>query len=111
MTEAIASASSAGIPTSHGSQWRVIRSGREHVPGMHEDRGTQRLGGRQDGFEPWVVEVPVTDVGPDLDAGQAQLPDAPLQLRDGEVRVLERDGPEPGEPVRPRGRRPRRGGR
>ena len=49
-----------------------------------------------------VVEVPLADVGPDLDAVQPELVDAPLQLGDREVRVLERERPEAGEPVRPR---------
>ena len=103
MTEAMARASSAGIPTSHGSQCRVIRSGASMSHGMDEHRRTQRLGGGQDGFDGRIVQVPIADMGPDLDAVEAELPDASFQLLDRQVRILERDGAEAGEPVRLRG--------
>ena len=77
--------------------------GRQHVPGVDEHGGAKRVRSGQDGFDGRIVEVAITDVRPDLDTGQAELPDAPFQLVDREVRILERDGPEAGEPVRPRG--------
>ena len=71
---------------------------------MDEHRGAQRLRGGQHGLDGGVVEVPVADVGPDLDAVPGpSCADASLELGDREVRILERDGAEAGEPVGPRG--------
>ena len=44
MTEQMARETSAGIPTSQGSQYLRMRACAHHVPGMHEDGGAQRLG-------------------------------------------------------------------
>ena len=48
--------------------------GSQHVPRVHEHRGPQLLGGLEHRKQRRVIEVPVADVGADLDAGKAQLP-------------------------------------
>ena len=73
---------------------------REHVPGVDEDGRTQRRRGGQDRLDGRVVQVAVTHVGPDLDPVQPEFGHASFQLGDREVRVLQRDGPEPREPIR-----------
>ena len=68
-----------------------------HVPRVHEDGGAQVLGGLEEGVERGVAEVHAVRVGADLHAGQAELADAALELRDGEVGRLQRHRAEAGE--------------
>ena len=67
---------------------------------MDEHGGPQRTRRGQDGLQPRVVQVAIRDVRADLDPGEPELTDAPLQFGDREIRVLERDRAKAGEPVR-----------
>ena len=55
---------------------------------MDEDAGIEVLRSLEDRVEGFVVKVAFIDVGPDLDAGKAQVLHAAFKFPDGHVRVL-----------------------
>ena len=69
-----------------------------HVPGVDEDRRAHRRAVLQELRDAGVVQVAVADVVADLDARVARR-QAPVQLRAGRVRVLQRHLAERDQPV------------
>ena len=99
MSEQIASETSAGIPTSQGSQYFCIRSWPPSCPtdGRRPPRPARPRASKT-GNSAGSVEVPAVDVGADLDAGEPELPHAALELAHREIGRLHRQRPEAGEP-------------
>jgi hypothetical protein len=78
-----------------GRAHQPIHAGRPHR--VDEHRGAELLGQREEPIELRRADRPAVDIAADLDAEEFQITHHAPQLRRGEIRILQRDGAEPGD--------------